>query len=250
MSTLQKIIGSLLLIVGLAGALNADAIKVFVTPSAKLAMTEIVGEFKKSNPNDEIIMTFSATGKAYQQLINGMDYDIFMAADSKHPKKIVADAIAISKPEIYAFGVIALYSNDKELIKQGINALKNDKVKHISITNPKVAPYGVAAMEILASYGLTEVVASKIVMGDNMGQSVQFVDSGAADIGLVAYSLLKETQPNDKYMVIDSSRYKSMEQSFVLTKYAKNKALAVKFGKFITSQNAKNIFKKYGFGIK
>lgn len=247
---MRKIIGSLLLIVGLAGALNADTIKVFVASSAKLAMTEIAGEFKKSNPNDDIIMTFSATGKAYQQLTNGMEYDIFMAADSKHPEKIVADAMAISKPEIYALGVVALYSNDKELIKQGINALKNDKVKHISIANPKVAPYGVAATEILASYGLTEVVANKIVMGDNIGQSVQFVDSGAADIGLVAYSLLKETQPKGEYMIIDSSKYKPMEQSFVLTKYAKNKALAVKFGKFLTSQNAKNIFKKYGFGIK
>ena len=247
---MRKIIGSLLLIVGLAGALNADTIKVFVASSAKLAMTEIAGEFKKSNPNDDIIMTFSATGKAYQQLTNGMEYDIFMAADSKHPEKIVADAMAISKPEIYALGVVALYSNDKELIKQGINALKNDKVKHISIANPKVAPYGVAATEILASYGLTEVVANKIVMGDNIGQSVQFVDSGAADIGLVAYSLLKETQPKGEYMIIDSSKYKPMEQSFVLTKPAKNKALAVKFGKFLTSQNAKNIFKKYGFGIK
>lgn len=247
---MRKIIGSLLLIVGLTGALNADTIKVFVASSAKLAMTEIAGEFKKSNPNDDIIMTFSATGKAYQQLTNGMEYDIFMAADSKHPEKIVADAMAISKPEIYALGVVALYSNDKELIKQGINALKNDKVKHISIANPKVAPYGVAATEILASYGLTEVVANKIVMGDNIGQSVQFVDSGAADIGLVAYSLLKETQPKGEYMIIDSSKYKPMEQSFVLTKHAKNKALAVKFGKFLTSQNAKNIFKKYGFGIK
>ena len=247
---MKKLIGSLLLIIGLGIYANADSIKVFVASSAKLAMTDIANEFKKSNPNDEILLTFSATGKAYQQLSNGMDYDIFMAADSKHPEKIVADGMAISKPEIYALGVVALYSNDKELIKQGITALKNDKVKHISIANPKVAPYGVAATEILASYGLSDLVASKIVMGDNIAQSVQFVDSGAADIGLVAYSLLKETQPKGEYMVIDHSKYKPMEQSFVLTKYAKNKPLATKFGQYITSVNAKNIFKKYGFGIK
>jgi molybdate transport system substrate-binding protein len=228
----------------------AETIKVFVASSAKLAMTDITNEFKKSNPNDEIVLTFSATGKAYAQFSNGFDYDIFMAADSKHPAKIVSNGLAISKPEIYAMGAVALYSNDKELIKQGINALKSDKVKHISIANPKVAPYGVAATEILASYGLTQTTASKIVMGDNIAQSVQFVDSGAADIGLVAYSLLKETQPKGEYMVIDKSKYSPMEQSFVLTKYAKGKPLATKFASFITSKGSKDVFKKYGFETK
>ena len=246
----KKLLSTVLIVCGLSGSLWAENIKVFVASSAKLAMSDIAKEFKKSNPNDEIVLTFSATGKAYAQLSNGFDYDIFMAADSKHPAKIVSDGLAISKPEIYAMGVVALYSNDKELIKQGINALKSDKVKHISIANPKVAPYGVAAMEILTNYGVKDAVGSKIVMGDNIAQSVQFVDSGAADIGLVAYSLLKETQPKGEYLVIDKSKHAPMEQSFVITKYAKDKPLATKFASFITSKGAKAIFKQYGFETK
>ena len=246
----KRLVTTALLVCGLSGSLSADTIKVFVASSAKLAMSDIAKEFKKSNPNDEIVMTFSATGKAYSQLSHGFPYDIFMAADNKHPAKIVSDGLALSKPEVYAMGVVALYSNDKELVSLGMNALKSDKVKHISIANPKVAPYGVAAMEIIASYGLKSVVEGKIVMGDNIAQSVQFVDSGAADIGLVAYSLLKETQPKGEYLVIDKSKYTPMEQSFVITKYAKDKPLATKFASFITSKGAQAIFKKYGFETK
>ncbi|MCI0500324.1 MAG: molybdate ABC transporter substrate-binding protein [Epsilonproteobacteria bacterium] len=247
---MRKLVSTMLIVCGLSGSLWAESIKVFAASSAKLAMSEIANEFKKSNPNDEIVLTFSATGKAYAQLSNGFEYDIFMAADSKHPAKIVADGLAISTPEVYALGVVALYSNDKELVKLGMDALKSDKVRHISIANPKVAPYGVAAMEILTNYGLKDVVASKIVMGDNIAQSVQFVDSGAAEVGLVAYSLLKETQPKGEYLVIDKSKFAPMEQSFVITKYAKGKSLATKFTSFITSKNAKAIFKKYGFETK
>lgn len=228
----------------------AETIKVFVASSAKLAMSEVVKEFKKGNPNDEIVLSFGASGKAYAQFSNGFQYDIFMAADSIYPAKIVSDGDGISKPEIYALGSVALYSNNKELIKLGMNALKSNKVKHISIANPKVAPYGVAAMEILTNYRLKDAVASKIVMGDNIAQSVQFIDSGAADIGLVAYSLLKETQPKGEYLVVDSSKYTPLTQSFVVTKYAKNKPLASKFASFIVSKRAKAILKEYGFNTK
>ncbi len=247
---MRKLLSTTLLVLGLIVNLWAEKIDVFVAASAKLAMSEVAKEFKKANPNDEVVLSFGASGKAYAQFSNGFKYDIFMSADSTYPAKIFSDGGAISKPEIYALGLVALYSNNKELIKLGMNALKSDKVKHISIANPKVAPYGVAAMEILTNYGLKDTVASKIVMGDNIAQSVQFVDSGAADIGLVAYSLLKETEPKGEYLVIDKSKYTPLAQAFVLTKYAKDKPSASKFASFIVSKQAKAIFKEYGFETK
>lgn len=234
----------------LSGSLWAESIKVFAASSTKLAMSEIVEEFKKLDPKNEVLVTFSATGKAYAQFSNGFDYDIFMAADSTYPAKIVEDGNAISQPEIYALGVLALYSSDKELVKEGMDALKNPKVKHISIASPKVAPYGLAATEIIKSYGLDELVASKLVLGDNIAQSVQFVDSGAAEVGIVALSLIISNKKVDEYMKIDESKYKSLEQSFVITKYAKEKPLAMKFAAFIRSSEAKKIFTKYGFSQK
>ncbi|MDD2697596.1 MAG: molybdate ABC transporter substrate-binding protein [Arcobacteraceae bacterium] len=247
---MKKLLSTVLIVCGLSGSLWAETIKVFAASSTKLAMSEVVQNFKAQNPADDILITFSATGKAYAQFSNGFDYDIFMAADSKYPAKIVSDGNAITTPEIYALGAVALYSNDPQLIKMGMNALKSDKVKHISIANPKMAPYGVAATEIVKNYGLSDVASSKLVLGDNIAQSVQFVDSGAADIGLVAFSLIKSSKNSSNYAMIDSSKYAPLEQAFVLTKYAKGKPLATKFASFITSKASKDVFKKYGFETK
>jgi len=248
--TVIKFISAIMIFLGLCSSLWAEKINVFVASSAKLAMSEVSDEFKKSNPNDEIILSFGGSGKAYAQFTNGFVYDIFMSADSTYPEKIADNGDAISKPKVYALGTVVLYSTDKELIKGGIDVLKSDRVKHISIANPKLAPYGAAAMQIIESYRLKNTVASKIVMGDNIAQSVQFVQSGAAEIGLVAFSLLKETQQKGEYLTIDRSKYAPLEQSFVVTKYAKNKPLAQKFADFITSDMAKKIFHKYGFETK
>ncbi len=239
----------LILIIGLlVSCVFGDKVTVFSASSTKLAMEEIITEFKKQNPSDEVEIYFSATGKAFAQFTNGFKYDIFMAADSKYPQAIVDNGDAISESKVYALGVVALYSKNKELIAQGLDSLTNPKVKKISIANPKLAPYGVAALEVLENYGLKDKIMSKIVQGDNISQSVQFVDSGAAEMGLVAFSLISQSHTPDEYLVIDSSKYSTMSQSFVLTKYAKDNQLAHKFADFILSEYAQNIFVKYGFG--
>ncbi|ABB44201.1 Molybdenum ABC transporter, periplasmic binding protein [Sulfurimonas denitrificans DSM 1251] len=245
---MKKVITVVALFLSLSGSLLADTINVFAASSTKLAMQKVIDKFKIANPNDEIVITFSSTGKAYAQFSNGFAYDIFMAADSTYPAKIDEDENAITKPEIYALGAVALFSTDKELIKKGLEALRDERVKHISIANPRLAPYGVAAMEIIKNYSLEDVAKSKLVLGDNIAQSVQFVDSGAAEIGLVAYSLIKSLRSTDEYMLIDKTKYSTMEQAFVLTKYAKDKPLAKKFAEFILSDESQNTFEEFGFG--
>lgn len=243
-----KKIVAVLLACGLSGGVWADTIKVFAASSTKLAMSEIVVAFKKENPQDEIVVTYTATGKAYAQFSNGFDYDMFMAADATYPDRIVGDGNAITQPQTYAMGRVALFSHDPQLIKEGILALGSKKIKHISIANPRLAPYGVAAEEILKNYALYEALKSKLVLGDNIAQSVQFVDSGAAEIGLVAFSLIKSSKNPNQYILIDPTHHTAMKQNFVLTKYAKEKPLAKKFGDFILSDSAQKIFEKYGFG--
>lgn len=241
---MKKIIVGLLI---LSMSLFAESIKVFAASSTKLAMQDIVKEFQKYSPEDEVVVFYSATGKAYAQLANGFEYDVFMAADSKYPEKIVSDGNAITEPLVYAMGAVALLSHDTQLIKRGLEALKDEKVKKLSIANPRLAPYGVAALEIIKNYGLEEIVKEKLVLGDNIAQSVQFVDTGAADMGLVAFSLIKTTKKESEYLLIDKSKYSPMKQAFVLTKYAKEKPLAKKFGDYLFSKNAQSIFEKYGF---
>lgn len=247
---MKKTICTALILSALSGSLWAETIKVFAASSTKLAMREIVQNFQAHNPNDTVLITFSSTGKAYAQFSNGFDYDLFIAADSKYPAKIAEDGNAIGKPKVYALGSVALYSNDPELVKLGMDALKSDRVKHVSIANPRLAPYGAAATEIIKNYGLESVASSKLVLGDNIAQSVQFVDSGAADIGLVAFSLIKASKQSSHYAAIDASKYTLLEQAFVLTRHAKGKLLAEQFAKFIRSKESQSVFQKYGFGTK
>lgn len=227
---------------------GAEKVEVFVASSAKTAMTEIAQEFKKEHKDSDIKLSFGASGKAYTQLSEGFTYDLFFSADSSYPQKIIKDGNAASELKIYALGVVALFTTQKELLKDGIKALESSSVKHISIANPKVAPYGVAAVEILQNYGIKDTLDKKIVMGDNIAQSVQFVDSGAAEVGLVALSLIKNVKDESQYVIIDSSKYKPLEQSFVITKYGKDNKTAHQFAEFVISSKAKEIFKKYGFG--
>lgn len=231
-------------------SLASDRLDVFVASSAKDAMSEVASEFKKSHPQSDIRLNFGGSGKAYAQFSNGFIYDLFFSADSTYTAKIVADGGAISEPKVYAKGVIALLANDKRHLKDGIMGLKNPSILHISIANAKLAPYGLAATQILKSYGIYDEVKEKLVLGENIGQSVQFVDSGAAEVGLVALSLIKNKKPEDSYIIIDDSKFSPLEQSFVITKYAKDKPLAKEFGDFIVSDEAKEIFKKHGFGVE
>jgi len=244
---MNKFIAMILLSFGLSSIVSAQSIKIFAASSTKLAMQEIEDEFKNKNPQDEITVIYSGTGKAYAQFTNGFEYDIFIAADSKYPQKIASDGDAITKPVVYAMGTVALFSHNEELIKMGLDAIKSDKVKYLSIANQKLAPYGEAALEILKNYGLEDEAKEKLVLGDNIAQSVQFVDSGAAEIGLVAFSLIKATKKESEYMLIEQNSYSPMKQAFVLTRYAKGKPLAQKFGDFLLSDNAQSIFEKYGF---
>lgn len=230
--------------------LQAEKISVFVASSASKAMSELREIFIQNYPKDEVELIFGASGKHYQLLKEGREFDLFFSADAKYAEQIAKDGNALSEPQIYALGVVALYSLDEALLEGGVEKLgeKVDKIKHLSIANPKVAPYGVAASEILKNLKLDDKFKDKIVLGDNISQPVLHIDSGAAELGIVAYSLVSSVnQPKGKAVLINPKLYTPLKQSFVLTKHAKDKKLALEFANFIQSDEAKAIFKKYGF---
>ena len=178
---------------------------------------------------------------------------MFFSADSKWAGQIAQDGNAASQPAVYALGVVALYSLDEKLLKGGEKALKDKAkaIKHISIANPKVAPYGVAAEEVMKNLGIYELFKDKIVLGDNISQPVNHIDTGAAELAFVAYSLVSPiNKPKGKVLVVDSALFSPLEQSFVITKYGKGKKLAQEFSDFVLSKDGKAIIEKYGFGTR
>lgn len=236
-----------------ASALWAEKISVFVASSASKAMGEVREAFLKTHPKDEIELVFGASGKHYQLLKEGREFDMFFSADSKWAGQIAQDGNAASQPAVYALGVVALYSLDDKFLKGGEKALKDraKAIKHISIANPKVAPYGVAAEEVMKNLEIYELFKDKIVLGDNISQPVNHIDTGAAELAFVAYSLVSPiNKPKGKVLVVDSALFSPLEQSFVITKYGKGKKLAQEFSDFVLSKDGKAIIEKYGFGTR
>ncbi|EKS3205153.1 molybdate ABC transporter substrate-binding protein [Campylobacter coli] len=230
--------------------LNAQNLSVFVASSASKAMEEVKNEFLKSHPNDNIDLVFGASGKYYQLLKQGREFDLFFSADTKYAKAIYDNKNALIKPRVYVLGVLALYSLDENLLQGGVENLKEKagKITHLSIANPKVAPYGIAAKEVLENLDLNELFKDKIVLGENISVPVLHVDSKNSDIAIVAYSLVSPiNHPKGKTSIINPKYFSPLEQSYVITKYAKDKKLAFEFSEFIGSSKAKEIFKKYGF---
>ncbi|HED8188957.1 TPA: molybdate ABC transporter substrate-binding protein [Campylobacter jejuni] len=230
--------------------LNAQNLSIFVASSASKAMSEVKDEFLKTHPEDKIELVFGASGKYYELLKQGREFDLFFSADTKYAKAIYDDKNALIKPRVYVLGVLALYSLDENLLQGGVENLKEKagKITHLSIANPKVAPYGVAAKEVLENLDLNELFKDKIVLGENISVPVLHVDSKNADIAIVAYSLVSPiNHPKGKTSIINPKYFSPLEQSYVITKYAKDKKLAFEFSEFISSSKAKEIFKKYGF---
>ncbi|MFY4755153.1 molybdate ABC transporter substrate-binding protein [Campylobacter jejuni] len=234
----------------LVSCLNAQNLSIFVASSASKAMSEVKDEFLKTHPEDKIELVFGASGKYYELLKRGREFDLFFSADTKYAKAIYDDKNALIKPKVYVLGVLALYSLDENLLQGGVENLKEKagKITHLSIANPKVAPYGVAAKEVLENLDLNKLFKDKIILGENISVPVLHVDSKNADIAIVAYSLVSPiNHPKGKTSIINPKYFSPLEQSYVITKYAKDKKLAFEFSEFIGSLKAKEIFKKYGF---
>lgn len=247
---IMKSLAICLIIIFFTFNLNAQNLSIFVASSASKAINEVTKEFLKTHPNDKIELVFGASGKYYELFKQGREFDLFFSADTKYAQAIYEDKNAIEKPKVYVLGVLALYSLDENLLKGGINNLKEkaNQITHLSIANPKVAPYGVAAQEVLKNLNLDETFKNKIVLGENISVPVLHVDSKNADLAIVAYSLISPiNHPKGKAVLIDPKYFQALKQSFVITKYAKDKKLAFEFSDFITSPKAQEIFKKYGF---
>lgn len=230
--------------------LNAQNLSIFVASSASKAMSEVKDEFLKTHPEDKIELVFGASGKYYELLKQGREFDLFFSADTKYAKAIYDNKNALIKPRVYVLGVLALYSLDENLLQGGVENLKEKagKITHLSIAYPKVAPYGIAAKEVLENLDLNELFKDKIVLGENISVPVLHVDSKNSDIAIVAYSLVSPiNHPKGKTSIINPKYFSPLEQSYVITKYAKDKKLAFEFSEFIGSSKAKEIFKKYGF---
>ena len=215
----------------------------------QFVMEEIVAEFKKEN-RIEISIIPGSSGKLSAQILGGAPYDIFVSADRFYPDEIAKAGKNKGLPRIYAYGKLILLSLSPT-IKADLNELSSLDVKHIAIANPKTAPYGKAAEQALRSGDLFEKIKNKLVFGESVAQTNQFLISGAAELAFTSKStlyLLEKSQFKD-YVELDRKSYEAIAQSAVLINN-KNQTEAEKFYLFLFSDKAKAILLKNGYDIQ
>ncbi|MDD5349988.1 MAG: molybdate ABC transporter substrate-binding protein, partial [Chthoniobacteraceae bacterium] len=158
----------------------------------QFALDDLVKEFNTKNPASQASVTFGSSGNFYAQIQNGAPFDLFLSADIQYPRKLAEAGLVAGDVFPYAVGRIVVWVPKKspvDVAKLGIKALLESSIHKIAIANPEHAPYGRAAVEALKALKVYEQVQPKLVFGENIAQTAQFVQSGAADIGIIALSL-------------------------------------------------------------
>ena len=236
-----------------APGLCAQALKVAAAADLQFAMGQLQAEFEKSG-GTKLDVTYGSSGNFLTQIENGAPFDLFFSADSEYPKKLDADGL--TEPGTlrqYALGHIVIWTPADSALNVaggGWKTLLDERVKKISVANPEHAPYGRAAIAALKSAGIYEQVKSKLVYGENISQAAQFVQSGNAQVGIVALSLaISPAMKDGKRWEIPADAYPPITQSVVMIKSSKNKDAARKFLEFVSGMSGREILRRFGFTI-
>ena len=230
--------------------INAQSITIAAAADLRNALDEITSLYKENHKDLKIDLIYGSSGSLFQQISNQAPFDLFFSADLNFPAKLDSLKLTSGKPKIYAVGHLVLWSSSKDVSK-GLDLLKSQGVKKISIANPEFAPYGKRAVESLKFYNLYDQIKNKIVKGDNVSQAAQFVLTGNAEVGIIALSLAlsPEMSAKGKYFLIDENSYSKMEQAYVILKKSEKNKELLDFVKFLETKKVKDLLNKYGFKL-
>lgn len=230
---------------------SASAGEVLVAAAANFAapMRVIAAEFEQVS-GYKVVLAFGATGKFYAQIQNGAPFEIFLAADETTPAKLETEGAAATGSRFtYAVGRLVLWSTDPRLVDTQGAVLAQNHFEHLAIAAPRLAPYGAAAIETLERLRLLEQVQPRLVQGENIAQTYQFVASGNAELGFVALSQVYRDGKliSGSGWVVPSHLYHPIRQDAVLLSRGKANPAALALLKFLQSAKAKAVIEAYGY---
>jgi len=247
------------LVLALAGCTTPNHepqhLSVAAAADLQFALEAVARDFRARNPRINLEVVYGSSGNFYTQIHNGAPFDVFLSADIQYPDKLIGEGLAVRDSRfLYAVGRIALWvpaHSSLDVAGLQMRALEQDSVKHIAIANPQHAPYGRAAEAALKSFGVYDHIAPKLVLGENIAQTLQFAQSGAADIGVVALSLAlaPAVRGQGRYWEVPLSAYPTMLQGGVILDRAAHSRAAAEFRAYLMSRSARAILERYGFSI-
>ncbi len=249
----MKAIGGLLVVLLLAGSAWTQEILVAAAADLNQVLPVIAERFERQSGN-RVKLSFGSSGNFFAQIQNGAPFDVFLSADMDFPKRL--ETAGLTEPGSlyeYAVGKIVLWApNGPALdVSQGLPALLDARVRKIAIANPVHAPYGKAALAALQHEQLYERVKDKLVLGENVSQTFELVESGNADFGIVALSLVMAPKVKDtgRFFVVPPSSYPPIQQGAVVIRSSQHKDAAKAFIAYLKRPETITLLKQYGFEV-
>ncbi len=236
--------------------LQAQTVRVAAASDLRWALEDVRTVFEKEHPGAKITVTYGSSGNFHAQLINQAPFDLFLSADVGYPTNLVERGLGVKDSLfIYGIGRVVLWVPKASPIaveKLGLAALKQPSVKKIALANPKHAPYGRAAESAVRKAGLWDELKDKWVLGENISQTAQFTQTGAADIGFIALSLVTAGPLKDqgRWWMVPQEDHPLIEQGGVILTWAQDPVAARAFRDFMMSLRGLEIMKRYGFSRK
>ena len=230
---------------------SGEEITVAAASDLNFAFKELVVEYEKTTGN-HVKLSLGSSGNFYAQIQNGAPFDLYFSADIGYPRKL--EEAGLTVPGLlyrYAVGRIVLWAGAASRldVSKGFDVLREPGIRKIAIANPKHAPYGRAAVAAMEHAKVYESVKDKLILGENISQAAQFIESGACEIGVIALSLAVAPAMSGKgvYWEIPVEAYPPLEQGAVILKQSKNQEAARRFLEFLQGSQGQDIMRRYGF---
>ncbi len=238
-----------LLAVFAVSAAQADEVQVAVAANFTAPIQAIAADFEKDTGH-KLVAAYGATGQFYTQIKNGAPFEVFLSADDTTPEKLEKEGDTVKGSRFtYAVGTLALWSAKEGYVDAKGEVLKNNEYRHLSIANPKAAPYGLAATQVLEKLKLTEATKARIVEGQNITQAYQFVSTGNAELGFVALSqIYKDGKVSGgSAWIVPASLHDPIKQDAVILNKGKDNAAAKALVEYLKGPKAAAVIKSYGY---
>lgn len=234
-------------LVSSAGRAGADEVRVAVATNFAATMSALIERFEALTEH-RVVASSASTGSHYAQIMNGAPFDAFFAADDERPRLLEEQGLAVPGSRFrYAVGRLALWSRQADYVDADGRVLETGSFRFLALANPDVAPYGAAARDVLVARGLWESLQSRLVRGQDIGQAYQFVATGNAELGFVAWAQLAQQEPDveGSYWLVPESLHQPIAQEAVLLR---DLPAARALMAFVQSPEARDIIRSYGYG--
>ena len=250
MKLMQRLCVSICVVVLTIAMGNAAAEEIRVAVASNFAgAIKVIAKHFELKTSHRVTLIFGSTGKHYAQIKHGAPFEVFLSADTKRPELLDKEGVALPGSRFtYAIGKVVLWSPQPDLVDVSGNVLELGTFRYLSLANPKLAPYGKAAQQILEKRGIWNELRGRMVRGENIGQTFQFVKSGNAELGFIAYSQIKilDKPIKGSFWEVPQSFYDPIEQQAVLLK---DNDAARAFLDFMKKDEALEIIRGFGYGI-